>query len=125
MGPNVYLVLADATVWLHLGWIAFLVLGVVPGRRIRWVRRLHLAGLGLAVALTASGWLCPLTHLEVWLLQQGGATGYSGTFLGRLAETVVYAPVPRWAVLAAAVVWTGLTAAVYVRAARSDRQGRS
>ena len=122
MRPGLWVGLADLVVWVHLGWIALLVFGVFVGRRFRWVRRLHLAGLGLAVVLTALGWLCPLTHLEVWLRQQGGAAGYSGTFLGRLAEGVVYAPVPRWAVLAAAVVWTGFTAIVYARAARSGRR---
>ncbi len=122
--PGLWIGLANLVVWLHLGWIAFLVFGVIPGRRIRWVRRAHLAGLGLAVALTALGWLCPLTHLEVWLLRQGGAAGYSGTFLGRLAEAIVYAPVSRWVVLAAVFVWTGVTAIVYVRAARSNRKAR-
>ena len=123
MWPRLYLWLADLVVWVHLGWIAFLVLGVIPGRRVRWVRRVHLAGLGLALVLTAAGWICPLTDLEVWLRRQAGAPGYSGTFLGRLAEEVVYVPLPRAAVLAATVIWSGVTAALYLRAARADREG--
>ncbi|MHB8765302.1 MAG: DUF2784 domain-containing protein [Deferrisomatales bacterium] len=102
--------LADAVVVLHLGWIAFLVLGAVPGRRVRWVRRLHLAALGFALTLTAAGWICPLTHLEVWLR---GRHGYAGTFVGHYAARLVYPEVSRGLVLAGAVLVTVLSLLVY------------
>ncbi len=101
--PRTWSLLADAVVGLHAGWLLFLIFGALLGRRVRWVRRLHLAGLALALVLTAGGWLCPLTHLEVWLREQGGSAGYPGSFVGHYAERLVYAPVPRPVVLAGAL----------------------
>lgn len=110
--------LADAVVGIHLAWIVFLVGGAAVGRRVRWVRRLHLLGLGFAIALTAGGWVCPLTHLEGWLRERGGGSGYSGTFLGYWAERLVYLEVPRWLVLVGAALVAAASAAAYLRAGR-------
>ena len=114
--------LADATVVAHLGWILFLLLGAILGRRRRWVRWVHLGGLGVALLLTAAGWLCPLTHLEVWL--RGRAGGYEGSFIGHYAERLVYLEVPRGAVLAGAIALAAASLAVYGHAAgRSRKEG--
>jgi hypothetical protein len=122
-----YGALAELTVVVHLGWILFLVFGVLLGRRFRWVRRLHLAGLGFAVMLTAFGWFCPLTHLEVWLRQQAaGHVGYRGSFIGHYANRLVYLDVPREAVLAGAIVLVlGSLAAYFLPpGARSRRRSQ-
>lgn len=108
-----YGVLAEATVAVHLGWILFLVLGAVPGRRWRSVRWLHLGGLALAVVLTAGGWLCPLTHLEGWLRERAGQRGYEESFIGHYAEALVYLDVSRDAVLAGTVGLAALTVLIY------------
>ena len=117
-------VVADLVVVVHLAWILFLVFGAVAGRRWTWVKWLHLAALAFAVVLTAGGWICPLTHLEVWLRRgvPGAGGGYPGTFLGYYAERLVYLDVPRWAVLVTAI---GIAAvSVWVYAGGSRRVGR-
>lgn len=111
----VYGFLAEFVVLVHLAWIVFLIGGAVVGRRVRWVRRLHLAGLGFAMLLTAGGWICPLTYFEVWLREQGGGGGYRGTFLGHWAERLVYWEVPRWVVLLGVVMVAAVSMAAYGR----------
>ncbi len=108
--------LADLTVWVHLGWIGFLLAGALPGRRRPWLRRLHLAGLAYALVLSGAGWVCPLTHLELWLRTRGGMGTYPGSFLGHWAERLVYLPLPRALVVAAAAAVTGGSLWLYWRA---------
>ncbi|GAB6062238.1 DUF2784 domain-containing protein [Deferrisoma palaeochoriense] len=105
--------LADLVAWIHLGWVLFLVFGAALGCRHTWVRRLHLAGLGFAAWIVAGNRVCPLTHLEAWLREQGDAPGPSGTFLGRLAEAVVYAELPRVWVAAGFLAVAGASLGVY------------
>ena len=113
-------ILADAVVLAHLGWILFLIFGALAGRRWRSVKWVHLAALAFAVVLTAGGWICPLTHLEVWLRRgvPGAGGGYPGTFLGYYAERLVYLDVPRWAVLVAVLGIAGLSVWAYAGGVR-------
>ncbi len=104
---------ADAVVVLHLGWILFLIFGALIGRRVRWVRWLHLGGLGFAGVLTARGGICPLTHLEGWLRGRAGGSAYVGTFLGHYAERLVYLEVSRETVLLGLLVVVLGSAAAY------------
>ena len=113
-------VVADLVVLVHLAWILFLMFGALAGRRWTWVKWVHLAALAFAVVLTAGGWICPLTHLEVWLRRGIPRTGggYPGTFLGHYAERLVYLEVPRWAVLIAVLGIASLSVWAYAGAAR-------
>lgn len=115
-------VLADLVVLLHLFWILFLILGAIPGRRRVWVRRLHLSALGLAAILTAGGWICPLTYLEVWL-RGGWGDGRSNTFVGYYVERLIYLDVPRWLVLTAVFGLAGLSLTLYRRRRPGRREG--
>jgi len=121
VAPQTWSLLADAVVGLHAAWLLFLIFGALLGRRVRWVRRLHVAGLALALVLTAAGWLCPLTHLEVWLRGRGGSGAYSETFVGHYAERLVYAPVPRPVVLAGALAVTIFSLLAYRHPRRRGR----
>lgn len=110
---TLFLATADAVVVLHLLWIVFLVLGAIPGRRHAWIRWTHLGALAYSLALQAFGWICPLTHLEAWLRRQGGATPYEGTFIRHYVERIVYAEIPRGAVLLGTVIVVTLSLWVY------------
>jgi Protein of Unknown function (DUF2784) len=86
-----YGILANIIVLVHLGWILFLITGACWGRKQIAVMIVHVAGLLFAVVMQIFGWLCPLTHLEVWLRgKQGGIASYPGSFIAHYAEKFVY-----------------------------------
>lgn len=87
--------LADLVVVLHLLWIVFLIFGALLGRRVAWVKWLHLGALTYSLAMQAFSWICPLTLIEVWLRRaQDPDAAYVGGFIGHYAQHLVYAPVP-------------------------------
>jgi len=51
---------------------------------------LHLPAALWAALISFAGWICPLTYLENWLRLQGGETGYSGGFIIKYIEPVLY-----------------------------------
>ena len=112
---TLFLAAADAVVVLHLFWILFLILGALPGSRWRWVKWTHLAALAFSIALQAFGWICPLTNLEVWLRKLGGAQPYEGTFIRQYVEQIVYAEIPRGALLAGTLIVVALSLRLYLR----------
>ncbi|MBU1937119.1 DUF2784 domain-containing protein [bacterium] len=86
-----YRVAADSVVALHLLWIGFIILGAIPGRRWWFVRQLHLASIIFSLMLQIFRWICPLTHLEVWLRQkQAVELGYTGGFIAHYLEKIIY-----------------------------------
>ncbi len=86
-----YKITADIIVLLHFLWIIFLILGAFIGRRYKWVKIFHIAGMGLAVIIQVFGWYCPLTYLEVWLKQvHDPSQGYSGSFIINYVQKLVY-----------------------------------
>jgi hypothetical protein len=85
-----YRFLADLLVALHLAFALFVVLG---GALVLWRRRLALLHVPVAiwgVLIELSGWVCPLTPLEVRLRILGGQAGYSGGFVEHYLLPVLY-----------------------------------
>jgi hypothetical protein len=85
-----YRLLADVLVVLHLAFVAFVILGgllVVWRPRWAWVH-LPVAAWGALIEFT--GWICPLTPLEVRLRVMGGEAGYSGGFVDHYLLPVLY-----------------------------------
>ena len=102
-----YRALADATMLLHFAFIAFVVLGGLFALRWRWTIWLHLPAAVWGVLIELFGWTCPLTPLENHFRRLGGEAGYSGGFIERYLEPVIYPPglsPPTQIVLAAVVV---------------------
>ena len=110
---TLFLAAADAVVVIHLLWILFLILGALPGSRWAGVKWTHLAALVFSIALQVFGWICPLTHLEVWLRQLGGAQPYEGTFIRQYIEQVVYVEIPRGALFAGTLLVVALSLWLY------------
>jgi Protein of Unknown function (DUF2784) len=91
-----YSVLADGVVLLHFLWILFLIFGGIWGRKMRGVRLVHVPALFFALLLEIFNWYCPLTYLEVWLRERGGAGGgYPGSFIPHYLERIVYIGIDR------------------------------
>jgi len=104
---------ADFVVLLHLLWIVFLIVGAWPGARWPWVKWTHLAALAFSVLLQVFGWVCPITHLEVWLRQAGGATPYTGTFIGQYLERIVYLQLPTGFLLTGTLIIIAISLWIY------------
>lgn len=109
-----YSALADLLVVVHLLWIVFLILGALPGRRWAWIKWTHLAALTFSILLQGFGWVCPLTHLEVWLRRQGDpGSAYAGSFIGHYIERLIYAPIPRGWIFAGTLLVVAITGWAY------------
>lgn len=121
----IHRLLADATVALHLLFIAFVAAGgllVLRRPRVAWVH-LPCATYGALVELL--GWICPLTPLENRLRRLGGEAGYPGGFVERYLLPVVYPqPFPRWLSLGLGAAVIGVNAAVYTLVLARARRGR-
>ncbi|MCA9164769.1 MAG: DUF2784 domain-containing protein [Pirellulaceae bacterium] len=103
---NIYRLLADAVVTLHIAYVLFVILGllvVLIGRLLHWTwirnpwfRFVHLAMIGIVVV---ESWLkitCPLTTLEDWLRLQAGETVTDGSFIGRWMHDLLFLEAEPW-----------------------------
>ena len=85
-----YRLAADALVWLHLGFILFVLFGgLLP---LRWPRLawLHLPAVAWGCAVEFLGLPCPLTPLENRLRRAAGDAGYSGGFVEHYIWPLIY-----------------------------------
>lgn len=86
-----YRVIVAAVVGVHFAFLAFVVVGgfvAVRWRRAIWA---HLAAIAWAVAiLTVPGLLCPLTVAENWGRHRAGMSSYTGGFIDRYIQGVLY-----------------------------------
>ncbi len=85
-----YRVLADIILVLHFAFILFAVFGgllVFIWKRFAWV---HLPAVVWAALISFAGWICPLTPLENWLRERGGAIAYPSSFMDHYIIPIVY-----------------------------------
>ncbi|GGD07997.1 DUF2784 domain-containing protein [Halopseudomonas salina] len=101
-----YQTLANLVLAIHIGLVAFVVLGlvIIIGGNLRgwrwvnnlWFRLAHLATIAIVVAEAWLGIVCPLTTLEMWLREQGGEITYAGSFIQYWLQSVLYFDLPAW-----------------------------
>ncbi len=97
--------LAEAVLFVHLLWCAWVLLGwtVTRGRRV--LRTLHIGSLVYAIIIESVPWPpCPLTVAETWLETRAGVEPASGPFLVHILDAAVYPNLPGWVVVGAAVL---------------------
>jgi hypothetical protein len=73
--------------------MAFIVFAVSGGILIIWWRKvlwIHIPAILWATWIEFSGGICPLTHVENWLLVKSGLGGYHGDFLENYIIPIVY-----------------------------------
>ncbi len=119
---------ADLLVVVHLGFVAFVVLGgfAIPRwPRLAWA---HLPAVAWGVGIELTGAICPLTPLELWLRMEAGAAGYEGDFIAHYLLPVLYpAGLTRRAQFVLGALACGINVAVYgwwLHTARPARRGR-
>jgi hypothetical protein len=122
----VYRFLADATMALHLGFVAFVAAGgllVLRWPRLAW---LHLPCSGYGALIEFFRWTCPLTPLENQLRRLGGQAGYGGGFIERYLVPIIYPePFPFWLSAALGTAVLLVNGAVYAALLARVRRHRA
>lgn len=122
--PALAAFLADAILALHVGIVAFVVLGqaailIGAWRGWRWIldfrfRAMHLA-LMVFIALQAwLGQLCPLTVWEQALRRHAGQGIYTESFIEHWLSRLIFFQAPWWAFVAAYSAFAVLALACWV-----------
>ncbi|HEY0660078.1 MAG TPA: DUF2784 domain-containing protein [Lysobacter sp.] len=121
LSPASAATLADAILILHIGIVAFVVLGTVliligGWRRWRWVhgfkwRLAHLLLMAFIVLQTWLGELCPLTVWEQDLRRRAGQVVHDDSFIEHWLSRLIFFEAPWWAFVAA---YSGFAALVLV-----------
>ena len=86
----VYGLLADCLVFLHLAFVAFVVVG---GLLVLWrpcICWIHLPAAAWGALVEFTGWICPLTPWEHSLRIKAGQAGYSVGFIEHYLLPVLY-----------------------------------
>jgi len=109
MQPNVdfwYLLAADALLFGHVMFVAFVVFGlalILIGKVMGWLwvgnlwfRLAHLAAIVVVVLQSWAGVICPLTTWEMALRERAGSATYPGSFVSHWLEVLLYYQAPAW-----------------------------
>lgn len=116
----VYRILADAVVLVHFLWILFLIFGVFFGVRWRFIKVLHLLGLGFVFIMQVFGWYCPLTYLEVWLrLRHDPSLVYRGSFIIHYIEKIIYIELSSFQIFGLTILLISFNIWYYLRKRKS------
>jgi len=123
LGPSLSLLLANAVLVIHVGIAAFVVAGlllVIVGNlqhwgwvNNAWFRVAHIAAIGIVVAESWLGFVCPLTTLEMWLRSRAGDASYGGGFIEHWLQQLLYYSAPPWVFVAAYTVFALLVLATW------------
>lgn len=121
MSPELYLLLADALLVLHVLLVAFVILGLLVvflGHMLhwQWVRNVwfrvtHLVVIAIVVLQAWLGVLCPLTVWEMELRERAGAAGYEGSFIQHWLQSILYYTAPEWVFILVYTVFGGVVLA--------------
>lgn len=111
LSPATAAVLADAILALHVGIVAFVVLGalaVFAGGPLgwRWVRNrtFRICHLVLMIFIAVQSWLgrlCPLTDWEQALRMHAGQDAYAASFVEHWLSRLIFFEAPWWVFVAA------------------------
>ncbi|MBT8446820.1 MAG: DUF2784 domain-containing protein [Gammaproteobacteria bacterium] len=114
---------ADALLLVHALFVVFVVIGLLlillgGARRWRWVRNpwfraAHLAAIAFVVLQAWLGRICPLTLWENALHARAGDAVYTGSFIARHVEALLYYDAPPWVFTVTYSVFGVLVAAAW------------
>jgi hypothetical protein len=113
MAVRLYSAAASATLFLHLLFILWVVLGAAIAYRRPLLRALHILSLIWAILIELLPWPCPLTLLENWFELHAGIEPYRGGFLLHYLNALVYPDISATALTIAGVTVCALNFAFY------------
>jgi hypothetical protein len=123
MSPTLAAALADAILVVHVGIVAFVILGafaIFIGRtRWRWVRglRWRLVHVVLMAFIALQAWLgalCPLTVWEQALRRRAGQATYGESFIEHWLSRLIFFDAPWWSFVAAYTAFAALVIAAWI-----------
>jgi hypothetical protein len=124
LSPASAAALADAILVLHVGIVAFVVLGtgaiVLGGMRgWDWVHRFawrlaHVLLMGFIALQAWLGALCPLTVWEQALRRAAGEPVYAESFVAHWLSRLIFYRAPWWAFVIAYTAFAALVAALWI-----------
>jgi hypothetical protein len=85
-----YRFLADLLVIFHFAVVLFVIGGASLVLWRRWIAWVHLPVVAWVIFAECFQYLCPLTYLENWLRDRGGAGSYHGDFVAHYIMPVLY-----------------------------------
>ncbi|MGA8147615.1 MAG: DUF2784 domain-containing protein [Gallionellaceae bacterium] len=98
--------LADLILVTHALFVAFVILGLVVVMlggywrwgwvKNRWFRVIHLLGIGIVIAESWLGLICPLTEWENRLRETIGGTAYSNSFVQYWLHEILFYDFDPW-----------------------------
>lgn len=120
----IYRGLADVVLVIHVGFVGFVVFGlllVLLGGLLQWgwvrylpFRVLHLMAIGQVVVQAWLGIICPLTTLEMWLREKAGDFTYQGTFIAHWLQSILFYEAPAWVFTLCYTTFASLVVASWV-----------
>jgi len=106
MLTDMHLLLADIILATHALFVAFVVLGLVAvllGNYSRWgwvrnwwFRLAHLAAIGIVIAESWLGMVCPLTEWENLSREAAGGSTYSSSFIQHWLHEILFYDFEPW-----------------------------
>lgn len=115
--------LADAVLIVHVGVVAFVVLGALAialggWRKWPWVKgfRWRVTHVALMVVIALQAWLgalCPLTVWEQALRRQAGETAYRESFIEHWLSRLIFFEAPWWMFVAAYTAFAAFVVALW------------
>lgn len=82
--------MADLIVLLHFAFVVFVVLGGLLALRWPRVIWIHVPVVIWGALIEFTGWICPLTPLEIRLREASGEAGYRGDFIAHYILPALY-----------------------------------
>jgi len=117
---------ADVIAVAHLAYVLFIVIGlaaILLGLLCRWswvrsfwFRVTHLAAISIVAFEELIDVQCPLTTWERALRAEAGQTVADATFMGRLANAVLFRPLEPWVFFTVHVAFAGLVLLTFILA---------
>ena len=85
-----YKFLADLILLIHFAFILFVVLGGFIALKWKKLIYFHIPTALWGAVIEITGWLCPLTPLEIELRVRAGSGFYTGGFIDHYLTPIVY-----------------------------------
>jgi hypothetical protein len=121
MTREAYLVLADATLVVHLVYIVWVIFGAIFTRKRPRLAALHIATILWAIVAETTSVPCPLTLLENWCEARAATAPYHGPFLLHYLDATVYPNIPVVLLITVAVIICLFNLGVYAQRFRKCR----